>query len=137
MAEADPELAVPQPPAIDPSHLVIYFDQLHLKPAGRNRLIDDLRDFLAAERVPAERVLIYDDNAAHPGLSAAEFVVGSGSANLADETWDLWFKPKPKRFALNAAVPVHMTGPFHEPDIEVQKIGILRKIGALQQEPAL
>ena len=55
-------------------------------------------------------------------------VVGSGSANLADNTWDLWFKPKPKRFALNAAVPVHMTGPFHEPDIQVQKIGILRKI---------
>jgi uncharacterized protein involved in outer membrane biogenesis len=55
-------------------------------------------------------------------------VLGSGKANLADETWDVWFKPKPKRFALNAAVPVHMTGPFHEPDITVQKIGILRKI---------
>ena len=52
-------------------------------------------------------------------------VVGSGSANLADETWDLWFKPKPKRFALNAAVPVHMSGPFHEPDIEVQKMAAL------------
>ena len=55
-------------------------------------------------------------------------VVGSGSANLAEETWDVWFKPKPKRFALNAAVPVHMTGPFKEPDIEAQKIGILRKV---------
>jgi VWFA-related protein len=50
--------APPEPPAVDPHHLVIYFDQLHLKTAGRNRLIGDLRDFLAAEAVSAERVLI-------------------------------------------------------------------------------
>ena len=62
LAAADPEAPPLEPPAVDPSHLVLYFDQLHLKPAGRNRLIDDLRDFLAAERVPAERVLILNQD---------------------------------------------------------------------------
>ncbi len=62
LAAADPDESPPQPPAIDPNHLVVYFDQLHLKPAGRNRLIKDLRDFLAAERVPAERVLILNQD---------------------------------------------------------------------------
>ena len=62
LAAADPEAAPAQPPAIDPNHLVIYFDQLHLKPAGRNRLINTLRDFLAAERVAAERVLILNQD---------------------------------------------------------------------------
>jgi VWFA-related protein len=62
LAEAAPGGVPPAPPAVDPNHLVIYFDQLHLKPAGRNRLIQDLRDFLAAERVPAERVLILNQD---------------------------------------------------------------------------
>jgi VWFA-related protein len=62
LAEASPEESTPEPPAPDPNHLVVYFDQLHLKPAGRNQLIDDLRDFLAAERVPAERVLILNQD---------------------------------------------------------------------------
>ncbi len=62
LAAASPEEAPPEPPPVDPSHLVIYFDQLHLKPAGRNRLIGDLRNFLAAERIPAERVLILDQD---------------------------------------------------------------------------
>ena len=57
-----PEAAPPEAVPVDPSHLVLYFDQLHLKPAGRNRLIGDLRDFLAAERVPAERVLILNQD---------------------------------------------------------------------------
>ena len=61
LAAADPG-AASEPPAVDPSHLVLYFDQLHLEPAGRNRLIDDLRDFLAAERIPAERVLILNQD---------------------------------------------------------------------------
>ena len=43
---------------VSAGHLVLYFDQLHLRPASRNRLIKDLREFLAAERVPPERVLI-------------------------------------------------------------------------------
>ena len=62
LAAESPDEAPPEPPAIDPSHLVLYFDQLHLKPAGRNRLINDLRNFLAAERVPAERVLILNQD---------------------------------------------------------------------------
>jgi VWFA-related protein len=61
LAAASPEES-PPPPAVDPNHLVLYFDQLHLKPAGRKQLIDDLRDFLAAERVPAERVLILNQD---------------------------------------------------------------------------
>ncbi len=61
---ADDDPGQPPPPArpVDPGHLVIYFDQLHLKPASRNRLIKDLRDFLAAERVPPERVLILNQD---------------------------------------------------------------------------
>lgn len=62
LAAASPEEAPLELPAVDPSHLVLYFDQLHLKPAGRNRLIDDLRNFLAAERVPADRVLILNQD---------------------------------------------------------------------------
>ncbi len=37
-------------------------------------------DLLSGDVAPAERVLLYDDNAAHPGLSAAELVADSGSA---------------------------------------------------------
>jgi VWFA-related protein len=51
-----------EPPAVDPSHLVLYFDQLHLKPAGRQRLIGDLRGFLEDEQVSAERVLILNQD---------------------------------------------------------------------------
>ena len=41
-----------------PGHLVLYFDQLNLRPASRNRVIDDLRRFLDSESVPAERILV-------------------------------------------------------------------------------
>lgn len=37
-------------------------------------------DILAGDVKPAERVLLYDDNAAHPGLAAAELIALSGSA---------------------------------------------------------
>jgi 2,4-dienoyl-CoA reductase-like NADH-dependent reductase (Old Yellow Enzyme family) len=37
-------------------------------------------DLLSGDVAPAERVLVYDDNAAHPGLSAAELVANHGSA---------------------------------------------------------
>lgn len=62
LAAESPEQTPLEPPPVDPNHLVLYFDQLHLKPAGRNRLIDDLRNFLAAERVPAERVLVLNQD---------------------------------------------------------------------------
>ncbi len=61
-ATPSPEAEPSEPLPVDPSHLVVYFDQLHLKPTGRNRLIGDLRDFLAAEKVPAERVLILNQD---------------------------------------------------------------------------
>ena len=45
-------------PDVQPSHLVVYFDQLHLHPSSRNRVVEDLREFLGREGVPPERVLI-------------------------------------------------------------------------------
>ncbi len=36
-------------------------------------------DILSGDVKPGDRVLIYDDNAAHQGLSAAEFVAGAGA----------------------------------------------------------
>ena len=55
------ESAVPAPEPtvqVDPSHLVIYFDELHLSPSGRRQAIEDLVDFLAEGHVPPERVLL-------------------------------------------------------------------------------
>jgi NADPH-dependent 2,4-dienoyl-CoA reductase/sulfur reductase-like enzyme len=36
-------------------------------------------DILSGAAKPAETVLLYDDNGAHPGLTAAEFIAGAGS----------------------------------------------------------
>jgi 2,4-dienoyl-CoA reductase-like NADH-dependent reductase (Old Yellow Enzyme family) len=36
-------------------------------------------DILTGAVKPAARVLLYDDNGAHPGMTAAEFIVGAGS----------------------------------------------------------
>jgi 2,4-dienoyl-CoA reductase-like NADH-dependent reductase (Old Yellow Enzyme family) len=36
-------------------------------------------DILAGAAKPAETVLLYDDNGAHPGMTAAEFIAGAGS----------------------------------------------------------
>ena len=44
---------------VEPAHLVLYFDELHLGPASRKQAIEDLRAFLDEERFPAERVLIF------------------------------------------------------------------------------
>ncbi|MCY3932156.1 MAG: VWA domain-containing protein, partial [Acidobacteria bacterium] len=43
----------------EPAHLVLYFDDLHLGPSSRKRVIEDLRAFLDEEKFPAERVLIF------------------------------------------------------------------------------
>lgn len=48
--------------AAEPAHLVLYFDELHLGPASRKQAIEDLRAFLAEERFPAERILIFRQN---------------------------------------------------------------------------
>ena len=57
-------------------HLVIYFDELHLGIQGRQRLVKDLRKFLAAQRVEPERILILrqgdDLSLAAPFSSSAE-----------------------------------------------------------------
>ena len=37
-------------------------------------------DILTGAVKPAARVLLYDDNGAHPGMTAAEFIAGAGSA---------------------------------------------------------
>lgn len=55
---AAPVAEAPGIPTVEPSHLVIYFDQLNLSPMSRNRLIDDVRNLLVNESVPPERVLI-------------------------------------------------------------------------------
>lgn len=36
-------------------------------------------DILSGAAKPADRVLLYDDNGAHPGMTTAEFIAGSGS----------------------------------------------------------
>lgn len=50
--------AAPTAGPADPAHLVLYFDELHLGPASRKQVIQDLRAFLDEEEIPAERVLI-------------------------------------------------------------------------------
>lgn len=45
-------------PAVDPGHLVLYFDQLHLSQAGRRQMIEDLRSFLDSGEISPERVMI-------------------------------------------------------------------------------
>ncbi len=46
-------------PAVEPVHLVLYFDDLNLGPASRKQAIQDLRTFLDDGHFPAERVLIF------------------------------------------------------------------------------
>ncbi|MEM9592990.1 MAG: VWA domain-containing protein [Acidobacteriota bacterium] len=58
MLSADPTASAKPAAAVEPSHLVIYFDNANLRTAGRERLIRDLRTFLASEPVPAEQILI-------------------------------------------------------------------------------
>jgi VWFA-related protein len=54
-----PTVGAPATPAApEPGHLLIYFDHLHLAPASTRRLAAELRDFLAGQRMPYERVLI-------------------------------------------------------------------------------
>lgn len=55
-------------------------------------------------------------------------IFGEGTANLAEETVDMRFKPKPKHVSFNAAVPVHVEGPWRAPEIRAEKLSVLRKI---------
>jgi VWFA-related protein len=58
LAESPGDSEPPPAPIVDPGHLVLYFDELHLMPASRKQAIKDLRAFLAEENVAPERVLI-------------------------------------------------------------------------------
>jgi VWFA-related protein len=53
-----PQTAEAETAPADPSHLILYFDQLHLTPSSQKRVLKDIRDFLTTERVPPERILI-------------------------------------------------------------------------------
>ena len=44
-----------------------------------SELVNNTWDLLGGSIKPAERVLLYDDNAAHPGLAAAEWLADSGA----------------------------------------------------------
>jgi VWFA-related protein len=48
----------PTTPVVEPGHLVVYFDELHLLPASRRQAIHDIEEFLATDVVPPDRVLI-------------------------------------------------------------------------------
>jgi uncharacterized protein involved in outer membrane biogenesis len=55
-------------------------------------------------------------------------LVGSGSADLGREIWDIKFKPRPKHATLNSAVSITLTGPFSEPKVSVSKVDLLKKL---------
>ncbi len=44
--------------AAEPAHLVFYFDNAHLRPAGRTRAIADLRDLVERDQIDPSRVLL-------------------------------------------------------------------------------
>jgi VWFA-related protein len=62
----------------EPGSLVLYFDELHLRPSGRDRLIEKVREFLATARIPPGNVLILRQG---NGL-AAEALFGSSDEDL-------------------------------------------------------
>lgn len=57
-ALASSTASAPQPANTEPSHLILYFDELHLSPSSRRRAIQDISSFLATETVDPRRVLI-------------------------------------------------------------------------------
>ncbi len=55
-------------------------------------------------------------------------LVGTGTADMRNETWDVKIKPKPKRATLNAATSILVTGPFNDPAVTLDKVGVLKKL---------
>lgn len=45
-----------------PAHLVLYFDNSHLRPAGRKRLIEDLKELISTNQLEADRILMLTQN---------------------------------------------------------------------------
>ncbi|MEM8931196.1 MAG: VWA domain-containing protein [Acidobacteriota bacterium] len=64
----------------EPTYLVLYFDNAHLRSRGRRQLIDDLQSFLADTDIPHRQVLIASQT---PGLHA-EAPFGSTLSELID-----------------------------------------------------
>ncbi|MCG8462764.1 MAG: VWA domain-containing protein, partial [Holophagales bacterium] len=57
-------------PAEAASRLVLYIDEMHLGSAGRQRVFEDLRRWIAEEQVPAENVLVLHQHGALERASA-------------------------------------------------------------------
>ena len=62
-------------------------------PEGGGELAISSWDVLAGDAPPAERVLLFDDNGAHPGLQAAELLAAAG-AELEVVTPERYFAPE-------------------------------------------
>jgi AsmA protein len=82
-------------------------------------------DFAVAQGVMRPRVLVLD--------TAVNTVTGSGSVNLADETFDLRFVPRTKVSGLVALrSPIYLRGPFAQPEVALDGGRIAaRGLGAL------
>lgn len=55
-------------------------------------------------------------------------LVGTGTADLRTETWDVKIKPRPKRTTLTTATSITATGPFTDPKVTLDKVGALKKL---------
>jgi hypothetical protein len=55
-------------------------------------------------------------------------LVGTGTADLRTETWDVKIKPRPKRTTLTTATSITVTGPFTDPKVTLDKVGALKKL---------
>ncbi len=82
-------------------------------------------DFAVAQGVMHPRVLVLD--------TAVNTVTGSGSVNLADETFDLRFVPRTKVSGLvSLRSPIYLRGPFGQPEVALDAGRIAaRGLGAL------
>ena len=81
--------AAPADTGGDLSYLVLYFDDLHLRPSGRKNLISDLKEFLKTQSVPAERIMVVRQNED----LLIEVPFGSSRATIEKALED--FKPTP------------------------------------------
>lgn len=81
-------------------------------------------DFDIVKGVAASRAIIVD--------TAKVAVFGKGNVNLAQETMNLTFTPKPKEAAfVNLAVPVVVSGNFSQPRVTPDPQAMLKKLGGL------
>ena len=58
-------------------------------------------------------------------------ITGTGTINLADEMLQFRISPRPKSFALNAAVPISIGGTLRRPTYTLEKATVVRKLGGL------